>query len=223
MVIYFLHLYLTQKTNYYLKAKTKEVAKKHKNKPMKIYTKTGDKGTTALFGGTRVPKHHIRIDSYGTVDELNSHLGLIRDQNIDSHYKKTIQNIQNKLFTIGAFLATDPQKAILKSGKERLDIEKISTEDIELLEKEMDQMNDALPPMTHFVLPGGHQTVSFCHIARCVCRRAERLASALNELEPFEAHVLIYLNRLSDYLFVLARKLSFDLKAEEIKWIPEKE
>ncbi|NJX15018.1 cob(I)yrinic acid a,c-diamide adenosyltransferase [Tamlana crocina] len=190
---------------------------------MKIYTKTGDQGTTALFGGTRVPKHHIRIDSYGTVDELNSHLGLIRDQDMNPHYKKTIQTIQNKLFTIGAVLATDPQKAILKSGKERLDIEKISTEDIELLEKEMDQMNDALPPMTHFVLPGGHQTVSFCHIARCVCRRAERLASALNELEPFEAHVLIYLNRLSDYLFVLARKLSFDLNAEEIKWIPEKD
>lgn len=189
---------------------------------MKIYTKTGDKGTTALFGGTRVPKHHIRIDSYGTVDELNSHLGLIRDQYIDAHSKSILQIIQDKLFTVGAVLATDPEKAILKSGKERLNIPKISSVDIELLEKEMDSMNETLPQMTHFVLPGGHQTVSFCHIARCVCRRAERLASALNEIEPFQPETLTYLNRLSDYLFVLARKLSKDLQAEEVKWIPKK-
>ncbi|WP_299395155.1 cob(I)yrinic acid a,c-diamide adenosyltransferase [uncultured Gelidibacter sp.] len=190
---------------------------------MKIYTKTGDKGTTALFGGTRVPKHHIRIDSYGTVDELNSHLGLIRDQDIQQHYKDILIIIQNHLFTVGAILATDPDKATLKNGKDRLNIPKISAEDIELLEKEIDSMNDALPPMTHFVLPGGHQTVSFCHIARCVCRRAERLASALNDLEPFQPESLTYLNRLSDYLFVLARKLSYELKAEEIQWIPKKE
>ena len=190
---------------------------------MKIYTKTGDKGTTALFGGTRVPKHHIRIESYGTVDELNSHLGLIRDQAIDSNYKNTLIQIQDKLFTVGAILATDPKKAVLKSGKERLNIPKISSDDIELLEQEMDAMNESLPPMTHFVLPGGHQTVSFCHIARCVCRRAERIASALNDLEPFEPNTLTYLNRLSDFLFVLARKLSYDLQADEIKWIPEKE
>jgi cob(I)alamin adenosyltransferase len=189
---------------------------------MKIYTKTGDKGTTALFGGTRVPKHHIRIDSYGTVDELNSHLGLIRDQDIDAHSKSILQIIQDKLFTVGAVLATDPEKAILKSGKERLNIPKISSADIDLLEKEMDRMNETLPQMTHFVLPGGHQTVSFCHIARCVCRRAERLASALNEIEPFQPETLTYLNRLSDYLFVLARKLSKDLQAEEVKWIPKK-
>jgi len=189
---------------------------------MKIYTKTGDKGTTALFGGTRVPKHHIRIDSYGTVDELNSHIGLIRDQNIDQLSKNVLINIQDKLFTVGAVLATDPEKAVLKSGQKRLNINTINTEDIELLEKEMDRMNASLPPMTHFVLPGGHQTVSFCHIARCVCRRAERLATALYELEPFENTTLQYLNRLSDYLFVLARKLTHDLKADEIKWIPEK-
>ncbi|WP_242202483.1 cob(I)yrinic acid a,c-diamide adenosyltransferase [Aestuariivivens insulae] len=189
---------------------------------MKIYTKTGDKGTTALFGGTRVPKHHIRIESYGTIDELNSHLGLIRDQDIHQDYKNIIINIQHNLFTIGAILATDPQKATLKSGKERLNIERIASKDIEALEQEMDTMNEALPPMTHFVLPGGHQTVSFCHIARCVCRRAERLASALNDVEPFESNALIYLNRLSDYLFVLARKLTYDLQANEIKWIPEK-
>ena len=119
-------------------------------------------------------------------------------------------------------MATDPEKAILKNGKERLNINKISDEDIVLLEQEMDIMNQDLPPMTHFVLPGGHQTVSFCHIARTVCRRAERLASALNDLEPFEANALTYLNRLSDYLFVLARKLSHDLQADEVKWIPEK-
>ena len=190
---------------------------------MKIYTKTGDKGTTALFGGTRVPKHHMRIDSYGTIDELNAHIGLIRDQEINAQYQAVLIGIQDKLFTVGAVLATDPKKAILKSGKERLNIPKVSTEDIQQLEDEIDQMNAALPPMTHFVLPGGHQTVSFCHIARCVCRRAERLATALHELEPFQAEVLIYLNRLSDYLFVLARKLSHDLKADEIKWIPNKE
>ncbi len=189
---------------------------------MKIYTKTGDKGTTALFGGTRVPKHHIRIDSYGTVDELNSHIGLIRDQKIDEPSKKILINIQDKLFTVGAVLATDPEKAILKSGQKRLNIPTVSTEDIELLEKEIDRMNESLPPMTHFVLPGGHQTVSFCHIARCVCRRAERLVTALYEITPFEETTLHYLNRLSDYLFVLARKLSHDLKAEEIEWIPKK-
>jgi len=189
---------------------------------MKIYTKTGDKGTTALFGGTRVPKHHIRIESYGTVDELNSHLGLLRDQEMDTHYKNTLMDIQDKLFTVGAILATDPQKAVLKSGKERLNIPKVEESDILLLEQEMDTMNEALPPMTHFVLPGGHTTVSYCHIARTVCRRAERLTSFLHENEPVDAHVLKYLNRLSDYLFVLARKLTFDLKAEEIKWIPKK-
>ena len=189
---------------------------------MKIYTKTGDKGTTALFGGTRVPKHHIRIDSYGTVDELNSHIGLIRDQEIDSRSKELLIHIQDKLFTVGAVLATDPEKMTLKNGKDRLNIPRVSEEDIVLLETEMDTMNDHLPPMTHFVLPGGHTTVSYCHIARCVCRRAERLASALYELEPFDTHTLKYLNRLFDYLFVLARKLSNDLKAEEIKWIPKK-
>ena len=189
---------------------------------MKIYTKTGDKGTTALFGGTRVPKHHIRIDSYGTVDELNSHIGLIRDQNIDPRSKEILVHIQDRLFTVGAVLATDPEKMTLKNGKDRLNIPRVDEEDITLLETEMDKMNDHLPPMTHFVLPGGHTTVSYCHIARCVCRRAERLATALYEAEPFDEHTLKYLNRLSDYLFVLARKLSYDLKADEIKWIPKK-
>ncbi|WP_177761060.1 cob(I)yrinic acid a,c-diamide adenosyltransferase [Flavobacterium sp. I3-2] len=189
---------------------------------MKVYTKTGDKGTTALFGGTRVPKYHLRIDSYGTVDELNSYIGLIRDQEINLRYKEVLIDIQDKLFTVGAILATDPEKAILKNGKERLNIPKISEEEVAQLENEIDAMEAGLPPMTHFVLPGGHTTVSYCHIARCVCRRAERLATELNDMEPTDLMVLKYLNRLSDYLFVLARKLSFDLKADEVKWIPKK-
>lgn len=189
---------------------------------MKIYTKTGDKGTTALFGGTRVPKHHIRIESYGTVDELNSHIGWLRDQEIEVSHKEFLMQIQDKLFTVGAILATDPDKAFLKSGQERLNIPKISKEDVEQLEKAIDTMDDTLPPMTHFVLPGGHPTVSICHICRCVCRRAERLATALFEISPFHETTLVYLNRLSDYLFVLARKLSYELKAQEIKWIPKK-
>ncbi|RKR12238.1 cob(I)alamin adenosyltransferase [Maribacter vaceletii] len=189
---------------------------------MKIYTKTGDKGTSALFGGTRVPKHHIRLDSYGTIDELNSWIGLIRDQKIDTISKQTLLTIQDKLFTVGAILATDPEKAILKNGKERLAIPKISDIDITFLEDNMDAMETQLPQMTHFILPGGHTTVSYCHIARTVCRRGERMISFLNENEPTDGNVLSFINRLSDYLFVLARKLSFDLKAEEIKWIPEK-
>jgi cob(I)alamin adenosyltransferase len=189
---------------------------------MKIYTKTGDKGTTALFGGTRVSKHHIRIDSYGTVDELNSYIGLIRDQDIDNHYKNILLEVQNNLFVIGSILATDPDKSNLKSGKERLNIEKIKEEDVALLEKEIDTMNIGLPQMTHFILPGGHTVVSYCHITRCVCRRAERLSSLLNENEPVNEYVLKYLNRLSDYLFVLARKLTQELKIEEIKWSPKK-
>ncbi len=154
---------------------------------MKIYTKTGDNGTTSLFGGTRVSKHHIRIESYGTVDELNSHIGLVRDQNMDPHYKNVLISVQDKLFTVGAILATDPKKAILKSGKERLNIPKITSGDIELLEKEIDKMNDSLPPMTNFILPGGHQTVSFCHIARGVCRRAERISCSFERYRAFSA------------------------------------
>lgn len=173
-----------------------------------------------MFGGTRVPKHHIRIESYGTIDELNSHLGLLRDQQINPHYKSILAEIQDRLFTAGAILATPPEKEVLKSGKLRLNIDRISDEDVQLLENEIDVMDSQLPQMTHFILPGGHTTVSYCHIARCVCRRAERLTVRLDEIEPLDPAVLRYLNRLSDYLFVLARKLSADLKAEEVKWIP---
>jgi len=183
---------------------------------MKIYTKTGDKATTALFTGKRVSKHHIRIESYGTIDELNSFLGLIRDQKIDTNSRQVLTTIQNKLFTVGAILATEPKK------DNRLKIPRIDSEDIEFLENEMDKMNESLPEMTHFILPGGHVTVSYCHISRTVCRRAERMISYLHENEPVPDNVLAYINRLSDYLFVLARKLSKDLQAEEVKWIPEK-
>ena len=189
---------------------------------MKVYTKTGDSGTTALFGGTRVPKDHIRIESYGTVDELNSHIGLIRDQEMNQHFKDILIEIQDRLFTVGAILATPPEKEVLKNGELRLQKLGIVESDIELLEKEIDAMEDSLPQMTHFILPGGHTTVSYCHIARCVCRRAERLAVHLSHIETIDEMALKYLNRLSDYLFVLARKLSYDLNANEVKWIPRK-
>ena len=189
---------------------------------MKVYTKTGDKGTTALFGGTRVAKDHIRIESYGTVDELNSHIGLIRDQEINPHYKDILIEIQDRLFTVGAILATPPEKEVMKNGELRLQKLGIEESDIELLENEIDAMEADLPQMTHFVLPGGHTTVSYCHIARCVCRRAERLSVHLSHEEPVAPEAIKYLNRLSDYLFVLARKLTFDLKADEVKWIPRK-
>ena len=189
---------------------------------MKVYTKTGDTGTTALFGGTRVPKHHIRIESYGTVDELNSHIGLIRDQDMSDLYKNVLIEIQDRLFTVGAILATPPEKETLKNGQPRLQNLGIIESDIEFLENEIDTMEESLPSMTHFVLPGGHTTVSYCHIARCVCRRAERLAVHLNDIEPTDERVIKYLNRLSDYLFVLARKLSHDLNADEVQWIPRK-
>ncbi|WP_456462257.1 cob(I)yrinic acid a,c-diamide adenosyltransferase [Lutibacter sp.] len=189
---------------------------------MKIYTKTGDKGKTSLFGGNRVPKYHLRIEAYGTVDELNSYIGLIRDQKIDKHTSKILLKIQHQLFTLGAMLATPSEKKILKNGKERLNISKINTTSVSLLESEIDAMNEVLPEMTHFILPGGHQTVSFCHIARCICRRAERIATQLSDENYVEEEILIYLNRLSDYLFVLARKLTIDNNAQEICWIPEK-
>ncbi|WP_149275282.1 cob(I)yrinic acid a,c-diamide adenosyltransferase [Pareuzebyella sediminis] len=184
---------------------------------MKIYTKTGDDGSTALIGGKRVKKHHIRIESYGTVDELNSWLGLIRDQEIDESSQTDLVYLQNRLFIIGALLATDPKKK-----ENRSTLPKLEATDVEWLERRIDQMTENLAPLTHFILPGGHTIVSYCHIARTVCRRAERISTLLHENEPFERHALVFLNRLSDYLFVLARKLSKSLEAEEIKWIPKK-
>lgn len=185
---------------------------------MKIYTKTGDQGKTSLFGGTRVKKNNLRIDAYGTVDELNSHIGLIRDQLKDKDLTSDLIRIQSKLFTLGAMLATPQDKEKLKNGSDRLKIEKIEAGEIQFLEEKMDLMDMALEPMTHFILPGGHPVVSFCHIARCVCRRAERITVELADKEAINIHILIYLNRLSDYLFVLARKLSKDYKVKEIPW-----
>jgi cob(I)alamin adenosyltransferase len=183
---------------------------------MKIYTKTGDKGTTSLFGGKRVAKHNIRIDSYGTVDELNANLGLVRDQDLDTNSKEGLIKIQEKLFTVGAILASDPGKSSNASK-----IPELKADDIRFLEKEIDRMNEELPEMTHFVLPGGHTAVSHCHVARTVCRRAARICAALFNLEPFDEKVLQYLNRLSDYLFVLARSIAKQKDADEVKWIPD--
>jgi cob(I)alamin adenosyltransferase len=180
---------------------------------MKIYTKTGDQGTTALFGGKRVSKADLRIDTYGTVDELNAWIGLVRDQDVNQKRKETFIEIQDRLFTIGSILATEP-------GNTKVKIPSLQESDITLLEKEIDTMDTELPPMRFFVLPGGHPTVSHCHIARTVCRRTERLTIALHQQEPVDAMVIKYLNRLSDYLFVLSRKISHELQAEETPWKP---
>jgi cob(I)alamin adenosyltransferase len=180
---------------------------------MKIYTKTGDKGLTALIGGTRVSKHHLRIESYGTVDELNSYIGLIRDQDISVHDKEILKHIQDRLFTIGASLAADPERS-------KMVIPDLHVADIELLEREMDTMDEQLPPLKHFILPGGSNTISFCHIARCVCRRAERISVHLAEESEVDEKVNIYLNRLSDYLFTLGRKIGHEQNIPENKWIP---
>ena len=180
---------------------------------MKIYTKTGDKGTTALLGGTRVPKSHDRIEAYGTVDELNSYLGLVADQEINTGRKETLREIQDRLFTIGSSLASDPEKSKVK-------IPDLLESDVTMLEEQIDGMNNELPEMRSFILPGGHPAVSTCHIARCVCRRAERLAINLSQNEFVAELVIKYLNRLSDYLFVLARKMAQDLDADEIPWRP---
>jgi cob(I)alamin adenosyltransferase len=180
---------------------------------MKIYTKTGDKGYTSLIGGTRVPKHHLRIESYGTVDELNSYIGLIRDQELSDYDKGILKQIQDRLFTIGSLLAADPEKS-------KMVIPDLYPEDIELLEKEIDRMNELLPELRHFILPGGSNSISYCHIARCVCRRAERLSVHLAEESTVDEKVNIYLNRLSDYLFTLARLIGHDAKVPENQWIP---
>lgn len=182
---------------------------------LKIYTKTGDLGKTSLIGGTKVPKSHIRIETYGTVDELNAYIGLVNDHISDVHLKQTLKEIQDRLFTIGSSLACDPDKEPLMKMPD------LKEEDILLLEKEIDAMNDALPPMKFFVLPGGHVAVSTTHVARCVCRRAERLCVNMQEHELFvDPLVIKYLNRLSDYLFVLSRYIGHLLQVPEIPWKP---
>ncbi len=184
---------------------------------MKIYTKKGDNGTTALLGGTRVQKHHLRIESYGTVDELNSYIGLLRDS-IDSElHRKMLLEVQDRLFTLGSLLALDPKHI----GKMKLP--EITEADVVVLEIEMDRMDALLPEMKNFVLPGGHLAVSHSHVARCICRRAERCVTALNEQEPQSAIVICYLNRLSDYLFVLSRMIALENGAIEIPWKPRQQ
>ncbi len=180
---------------------------------MKIYTKTGDQGQTSLIGGTRVPKHHLRIEAYGTLDELNSYIGLIAVQEVNDVDKSFLKEIQDRLFTIGASLASDPEKSKMK-------IPDLLESDILILEEKMDDMNTVLPELKNFILPGGNNLVAFCHIARCVCRRAERLAVALQEESFVEEKVLRYLNRLSDFLFVLSRKFNQDSGLPETTWHP---
>ena len=182
-------------------------------KEWKIYTKTGDKGETSLIGGTRVPKFHDRIEAYGTVDELISYIGLIRDQNIHKDLKKVLIEIQDRLMTCASILATDCDNCEVK-------IPELYDSDIEMLEKKIDLMNEEIPPLTSFILPGGHPVVSYCHIARNVCRRSERLAIKVQNQFKKSEKVIQYLNRLSDYLFVLSRKLSIDLNAKETPWEP---
>lgn len=180
---------------------------------MKIYTKTGDKGTTSLIGGTKVSKAHLRIESYGTVDELNSCIGLCKDLLTDEAGKKILLEVQDRLFTIGSSLACDPVK------EPKMKIPDLKETDVELLEKEIDRMNETIPPMKNFILPGGHPTLSHLHIARCVCRRAERCCVRLEaEDQEVENIIIKYLNRLSDYLFVLSRYTGHQMNVEEIPW-----
>ena len=180
----------------------------------KIYTKTGDKGQTSLIGGTRVPKYHPRIEAYGTIDELKSYIGLVRDQDVSDDISELLLEIQDRLFTIESQLAYDPETKLSRPLPE------IEEKDITLLEKTIDSMNTELEPLSSFILPGGHVAVSHCHVARCICRRAERITIRLSEIHPVEALNIKYLNRLSDYLFVLARKIGKDLDAPEIPWKP---
>ncbi len=178
---------------------------------MKIYTKGGDKGQTSLLGGARVYKSHIRIHAYGTIDELNSYVGLLSDQEINKERVTFLRDIQNILFTVGSHLAASPDHDSSK-------LPRTDQEQINLLERAIDTMEEELPVLRSFLLPGGHQSVSFCHLARCVCRRAERLVIKLNDFEPVEPIIIVYLNRLSDYLYVLARKMGKELGVEEIPW-----
>ncbi len=179
---------------------------------MKVYTKKGDKGTTQLIGGTRVPKCSLRIEAYGTVDELNSYIGLVRDQDILPIYVEQLKLIQDRLFTLGSLLADD--------GNVKMKLPQLTDDDVKALENWIDEMDEALEPMRNFVLPGGHTTVSYCHVARCVCRRAERIVVDLANSENVDEIIIVYLNRLSDYLFTLCRKLSKDLNVEETPWLP---
>ena len=179
---------------------------------MKVYTKTGDDGTTSLFSGKRVPKHDVRIKAYGTIDELNSWIGLVRDHAGDEIHTELVR-IQNNLMTIGSQLAND---------SDNLPIPKISEEQVEHLEKSIDRITAELPPLKNFVIPGGHPLISLSHLARCVCRRAERHITELKDITSIDPEIVFYINRLSDYFFTLSRKFSQDLNIEEVKWEPNR-
>ena len=181
---------------------------------MKIYTKGGDTGTTALWGGKRVSKASLRIETYGTIDELNVHIGLIRDTIEDKSNISLLEQVQNQLFTFGSHLAADPDKKDIK-------LPIIHPDKVVALEEAIDSMEQSLPALTSFILPGGHQQVSFCHLGRVVCRRAERLVIALNQESEVNPNIIIYLNRLSDYLFVLSRQIAQLVGAKELPWKPE--
>jgi cob(I)alamin adenosyltransferase len=179
----------------------------------KIYTKTGDKGKTSLIGGTRVPKYDDRIEAYGTVDELKSWVGLLRDKLENEVLVQVLTEIQDRLFTIESLLASDGSEI-----RKKLPV--LAESDITFLEKEIDRMNESLPPLKTFILPGGHEIVSFTHITRTVCRRSERIIAKLDASSPVDPLISQYINRLSDYFFVLSRQLSVDLKAGETPWKP---
>ena len=179
----------------------------------KIYTKTGDKGGTSLIGGVRVPKSHIRIESYGTVDELNSYIGMVNDLAANEQISEWLREIQDRLFTVGSVLATNPDKEV------KMKLPDIHDADVTWLEHRIDMMNEVLPEMRSFILPGGNLASSTCHVARCVCRRAERICVAMQEQQEFIPPLVIqYLNRLSDFLFVLCRYLSHINNAPELPW-----
>lgn len=178
---------------------------------MKVYTKTGDEGTTSLLGGTKVAKNDLRIEAYGTVDELNAYLGLIADQEAADDQKELIRRIQDRLFVVGSQLANDP-------GRSHFKVPTLNEKDVEALENSIDEMEKLLEPLTNFILPGGHPANSMSHVARCVCRRAERRVVELNERAPVDPLMLKYLNRLSDWLFVLGRHISRITRSPEVLW-----
>ncbi len=181
----------------------------------KIYTKTGDKGETSLLGGRRVPKHHLKIEAYGTADELNAFIGLLRDQSIEGDHQTFLKKIQDQVFTAESWLACD-------KGCEPETLPVLDASDIQLLEEEIDRMDADLPILTNFILPGGDPAVSYAHVCRCICRRAERVVIQLSEQESVSSPIQQYFNRLSDYFFVLARRIAYEKGIPENLWNAEK-
>ncbi len=178
----------------------------------KLYTKGGDKGKTSLVGGKRVPKHHVRIETYGTIDELNSFIGVLLSHGLPEEDEATLTWMQHKLFSVGSYLATDPTQTEFRIESQ------VSEGAIARIEGEIDRLNEMVPPITAFILPAGGAIPAAAHVCRTVCRRAERAIYRLHEEEPIETEVLQYVNRLSDYFFALARKESYRLNASEVTW-----